>query len=126
MAENFRQAPTLYIEGYKGKKDFYVLPGDIMDIIFNELDGKNGNALKLMVVLIGTQNGWKLTEKYIESRTGMAKQNYHRAMKTLQELEFVYIGEKSVTVNLDRIRSKYRDDDSKSNHDDKKSNHDDD
>ena len=111
MSENFRQAPRLYVEGRKCKGDGtdYYLPGDIMDIIFQEFDGKNGNAIKLMVVLIGTRGdgSFRITEQFIQNRTGMTKSNYHRTRNVLAEKGFIYVGENSITVNLDNIRARY-------------------
>ena len=130
MSENFRQAPRLYVEGRKCKGDGtdYYLPGDIMDIIFQEFDGKNGNAIKLMVVLIGTRGdgSFRITEQFIQNRTGMTKSNYHRTRNVLAEKGFIYVGENSITVNLDNIRARYaaHDEYSEGTHDEKKGTHD--
>lgn len=45
---NLRQAPKLYHTGKKHQGNFYQLPQDLMDIVFNKLDGKCGNQIKLI------------------------------------------------------------------------------
>ena len=66
---------------------FYQLPQDIMDIIFNQLDGKNGNQMKIMIVLLGTvgDGSFRVSEKWICERTGTVQQSYNRARKSLVE-----------------------------------------
>ena len=57
MSENYKQAPRLI---HRGKKfvnpndRFWQLPQVLMSNIFNELNGKSGNQIKLMCLLIGT------------------------------------------------------------------------
>ena len=83
--ENFKQAPKLYHTGKKHNTIFYQLPQDLMDIVFTKLDGKCGNQIKLMCVLLGTQgNGsFGVSEKWICDRTGMVQQTYNKARKAL-------------------------------------------
>lgn len=82
---NLRQAPKLYHTGKKHQGNFYQLPQDLMDIVFNKIDGKCGNQIKLMCVLLGTQgNGtFGVSEKWICERTGMVQQTYNKARKAL-------------------------------------------
>ncbi len=82
---NFKQAPKLYHTGKKHNTIFYQLPQDLMDIVFTKLDGKCGNQIKLMCVLLGTQgNGsFGVSEKWICDRTGMVQQTYNKARKAL-------------------------------------------
>ena len=82
---DFRQAPKLYHSGQKDKKDFYLLPKNLMDPIFNQLNGKQGNQIKLMAVLLGTAGDGRfaVSEKWICDRTGMDQSNYNRARKAL-------------------------------------------
>ena len=82
---NLKQAPKLYHTGKKHQGNFYQLPQDLMDIVFNKLDGKCGNQIKLMCVLLGTQgNGtFGVSEKWICERTGMVQQTYNKARKAL-------------------------------------------
>lgn len=77
-------APTLKWFGdkwnFKGSYDkdkrpsgyyFYQLPMPIMDYIFNTLDGKNGLMIKIMIVLLGTDKNFKVSEKWICDRIGV-------------------------------------------------------
>jgi hypothetical protein len=82
---NFKQAPKLYHTGKKHNTIFYQLPQDLMDIVFTKLDGKCGNQIKLMCVLLGTQgNGsFGVSEKWICDRTSMVQQTYNKARKAL-------------------------------------------
>ena len=84
---NLKQAPKLYHTGKKHDTIFYQLPQDLMDIIFTKIDGKSGNQIKLMCVLLGTQgNGsFGVSEKWICERTGMTQQTYNKARKALIE-----------------------------------------
>ena len=84
---NLKQAPKLYHTGKKHDTIFYQLPQDLMDIIFTKIDGKSGNQIKLMCVLLGTQgNGsFGISEKWICERTGMTQQTYSKARKALIE-----------------------------------------
>ena len=84
---NLKQAPKLYHTDKKHDTIFYQLPQDLMDIIFTKIDGKSGNQIKLMCVLLGTQgNGsFGVSEKWICDRTGMTQQTYNKARKALIE-----------------------------------------
>lgn len=56
MTENFMKAPALLKSGadQRGNPRFYRVTQDALDVVFNELSGKSGNELKVMVVLLGT------------------------------------------------------------------------
>lgn len=56
MATSYAQAPAFYKTGqdHKYSKRFYSITQEAMDAVFNTLSGKNGNELKIMVVLMGT------------------------------------------------------------------------
>ena len=51
-----QQAPRLIHQGKKFEKKtiFYQTPQDLVDIILNNLEGKAGNQMKIMWVLLGT------------------------------------------------------------------------
>lgn len=106
---NMKQAPTLKFNGDKKvSKDFYKLPYNIITPLFNELSGKEGNLLKLMIVLLGTQQGFKITQNWVLERTGMSKDAYYRARKKLEELGYITYNEEknTITVNIDYIKKK--------------------
>lgn len=104
--QNFRQAPKLYHSQEKEKKNTYMLPQKLMDSVFNQLDGKHGNQIKLMTVLLGTAgNGsFAVSEKWICDRTGMDQSNYNRARKALIEKGWLKLEDGHIYVDFDAIR----------------------
>ena len=104
-----QQAPQLNHKGKKMEKNtpFYQLPQDIMDIIFNQLDGKNGNQMKIMTVLLGTagDGSFRVSEKWICERTGMLQPAYIRARKALVERGWLQVENGHIYLLLDEIRA---------------------
>lgn len=93
---NYKQAPKLYHNKTSFKdKNFYNLPQGLMDSIFNQLDGKCGNQIKLMTVLLGTlgDGSFGVSEAWICERTGMVQQTYSTARKALIDRGWVYLEE---------------------------------
>lgn len=91
---NYKQAPKLYHnKSHFYDKNFYQLPQDLMDCVFQQLDGKCGNQIKLMVVLLGTlgNGSFGVSEKWICDRTGMNQPCYNRARKALVEKGWIYL-----------------------------------
>jgi len=73
---NYKQAPKLYHNKTNFNSDnYYNLPQELMDCIFTQIDGKSGNQIKLIIVLLGTLgNGtFGVSEKWICERTGMVQ-----------------------------------------------------
>ena len=56
MVDYFQKAPVLLHSGADncGNIRFYRVMQDALDVVLNELDGKHGNEIKIMVVLLGT------------------------------------------------------------------------
>lgn len=69
--------------------------------------------IKLMIVLMGTKGDGKfgISEKWIRKRTGMSKQNYHRALHGLEKLGLVVLEDKKITVNLNMLSYEEENDD---------------
>lgn len=91
---NYRQAPKLYHDKSNYNSEcYYNLPQELMDCVFTQLDGKCGNQIKLMVVLLGTLgNGtFGVSEKWVCERTGMVQQTYNTARKALVERGWIYL-----------------------------------
>ena len=91
---NYKQAPKLYHNKSSfNSKNYYNLPQELMDYIFQQLDGKCGNQIKLMTVLLGTlgDGSFGVSEKWICDRTGMVQQTYSTARKALVERGWVYV-----------------------------------
>ena len=91
---NYKQAPKLYHNKSSfNSKNYYNLPQELMDQIFQQLDGKCGNQIKLMTVLLGTlgDGSFGVSEKWICERTGMVQQTYSNARKALVERGWIYV-----------------------------------
>ena len=69
----------------------YRLPCDVMEAVFSELDGRHGNAIKLMVVLLGADDrvDGKLTLTELAGRTGMSKQAAMSSLRVLEKLGMI-------------------------------------
>ena len=91
---NYKQAPKLYHnKSNYNSKNYYNLPQELMDYVFQQLDGKCGNQIKLMTVLLGTlgDGSFGVSEKWICERTGMVQQTYNTARKALVERGWIYL-----------------------------------
>ena len=98
---NYRQAPVLYHNkmDYKSK-NYYELPEELMIKIMNDLDGKCGNQLKLMIFLLGQAgNGdFAVAEKTVCDRCGMIQQTYSKARQALIERGWVFVMDGKIFV----------------------------
>lgn len=106
--ENFRQAPKLVHIGKKTLgKNFYQLPQSLMDSILQQLDGKCGNQIKLMCVLLGTlgDGSFKVSEKWISQRTGMTQQAYNKTRQALIRRGWLSLKDGCLKVNINVINS---------------------
>lgn len=102
---NFRQAPELKFTGQKPEGQYYAIPQDLADIIFNKL-GNSSAQLRIMIVLIGTKEGFKISEKWILDRTGLLHASYITARKALVKRGWLTHDEsEGITVNFNAILS---------------------
>lgn len=100
---NLKQAPKLYhnkVQLHPNKKNYYSLPQELMDQIFIQLEGKCGNQIKLMCVLLGTlgDGSFGVSEAWITARTGMTQQAYNAARKALVERGWIFLEEGRIFV----------------------------
>lgn len=106
---NYKKAPRLYHIGKKDgdKKNFIKIPQDLMESIFNQLNGRQGNVIKVILFLIGTagDGSFGVSEKWICDSTGMLKSCYIEARKTLVELGWVEVVSGRINVKFDKIRN---------------------
>ena len=109
---NVAQAPILGFIGDKFDKDkqHYEIPQDIADIIFNELKDQSVK-IRLMLVLIGTKEGWGVSEQWLLQRTGIVHSSYTRARRELIEKGWLVAGKTEgginiIQVDFDAIRGK--------------------
>lgn len=102
---NFRQAPELKFTGQKPEGQYYAIPQDLADIIFNVL-GNSSAQLRIMIVLIGTKEGFKISEKWILDRTGLLHASYIKARQELVKKGWLSHDEtEGITVNFNTILS---------------------
>lgn len=103
---NTKQAPILIHEGDKiDSKQFYCIDQNLCETIFNELSGKNGNALKLMFFLLGNSGtgSFRVAEQTVKQATGMDKKSYQRARKDLEEKGWIRNEKGKVVVLIQNI-----------------------
>ena len=103
---NTRQAPILIHEGDKiDSNQFYCIDQNLCKTIFNELSGKNGNALKLIFFLLGNSGtgNFRVSEQIIKQVTGMDKKSYQRARKDLCEKGWIRNEQGRITVLIQNI-----------------------
>ena len=115
----FKQAPILKSNGFEypnGRYNKRTNPdGDLFDtisrpletIVFNTLSGKSGNAIKIMIVLLGTKKdaGFGVSQKWIMNRTGIpSAQSYYNARKELEKLGWITVEDNNLYINYDNIR----------------------
>ena len=105
MSVNYQQAPELKFIGEKQKgNQSYIIPQELADIIFKEL-GNSSAQLRIMMVLIGTKEGFKISEQWILDRTGLQHSSYINARKALIERGWLNLeAAQSITVNFNNIR----------------------
>lgn len=104
---NYRQAPKLYHNKSNfNSKNYYNLPQELMDSVFQQLDGKCGNQIKLMTVLLGTlgDGSFGVSEAWVCDRTGMVQQTYNTARKALVERGWIYLEDGKIYVLPSIIR----------------------
>lgn len=100
---NFKQAPELKFSGKKPEGQYYTIPQNLADIIFNKL-GNSSAQLRIMIVLIGTKQGFKISEKWILDRTGLLHASYIKARQELVKRGWLSHNEaEGITVNFNAI-----------------------
>ena len=107
---NYNQAPTLQHKGNKesGNNNFYKIPQELADIVFKEL-GNASAQLRIMLVLIGTKPGFKISDAWICERTGLLHASYINARKALVSRGWLtHEPSSGITVNFDAIYGKNR------------------
>lgn len=110
MSENYRQAPRLIHQGKKfvnHSNVFWSLPQVLMSNIFAELNGKCGNQIKLMCLLIGTlgDGSFRVSEKWVMEQTGMDETGYKRARAELVKRGWLIHRDGTLCVDFNRIWS---------------------
>ena len=95
---NFRKAPEL-INIKPETKDFYLLDADIMEMAGSELGYP---AFKLLMVLMGTKNGFKVSEEWVCRKAATTTKNYStRDRKSLVEHGYILYTPNCGTITID-------------------------
>lgn len=108
IANGQYSAPELKFNGEKvqdneATNQTYQIPQHLADIINKEL-GDSSAQIKVMYVLVGTKEGFRITEKWICDRTGLAPNSYRRARAALEKIGWItHTQYESITINFDEI-----------------------
>lgn len=106
MGNSYDHAPILKFNGTKERvknEQFYKIPQSLADCIFNTLRDSSAQ-IRIMMVLVGTKEGFGVSEKWIRDRTGISHESYNRARKELVKRNWLsHVKETSITVNYDEI-----------------------
>ena len=103
---NYNQAPKLYhLKDAFKSNNFYQLPQGVMDKVFQKLSGREGNAIKLITVLLGTlgNGSFGVSEAWICERTGMEHSTYIRARNNLRDKGWIVLEDGYLFVLVDVI-----------------------
>ena len=110
--ENYRRAPKLYHDIDKSKLDngmFISVPQKILRVLFTNLDGKCGNQIKLIMMLVGTIGNGKfaISEKWIMDMCGFSQPCYIRARQELVKKGWVEVSNGKIIVKMSKILACY-------------------
>lgn len=106
---NTKQAPILHHGCSKQqviidtKSNFYQVPQSLADIIFKQFP-RDISVIKLMIVLVGTKEGFGLSKKWVMDRTQMTEKTYYQARQKLIDAGWLELSENNIlTINYDAI-----------------------
>ena len=103
---NFRHAPTKITIGAKQTKGktWLQIPKDVFDFFCNRY-GNSSAKLRVMFLHIGTADKFRMTNKFVEDSTKIAKRNYLTVRdKLCNDGYLVYNAvENTIAVNYDKI-----------------------
>lgn len=107
MSNTQFKAPSLQYNGQKNQHNptnqTYQIPQRLCDIIFNTLKDKSAQ-LRVMLVLIGTKEGFFISNKWICERTGLQQPSYNRALKELEKRGWItHFPYQTIKVNFNKI-----------------------
>lgn len=111
--QTFRTAPRLYFSEPKddrcGSDNFYMLPQELMTAVMSGITGNCLNQLKLMILLLGTKEGFALSEDFVLKKLRITQQAYLKARKALVEKNWITIQKKphQIIVHIDQIWEDY-------------------
>lgn len=105
MNDIYRQAPELRFTRGKLKNSkspsYFGWEPEIWKAVNKELSGKEGNCIKLINILLGTAEGFKVSQKWICEMAGLSKDGYYKARKKLEEKKMLIYDETANTITID-------------------------
>lgn len=75
-------------------------PSIIRDYIMNTLTGQNGNLLKIMWLLLSTEEGFGISQKWLMDSTGLEKNKYYKARTELVNMNWLVYDEETDTLGI--------------------------
>jgi hypothetical protein len=108
LMANYRKAPKLYHDIDKSKLDdgmFINIPQKILHILFENLDGKCGNQIKLIMMFVGTigNGNFAISEKWIMDMCGFSQPCYIRARQELVKKGWLEVSAGKIVVKISKI-----------------------
>lgn len=110
-----RAAPKLQFTEDKdwrcNTNNFYMLPQELMDAVMAGIKGNCLNQLKLMILLLGTKENFRVSEQYVLQHLNITQQAYLKARRALVDKGWLVLSKNphTLTVNLDKVWEDYYD-----------------
>lgn len=105
MSNTYKQAPELRFTRAKkkgsGGSSYFGWEPELWKYVNKELSGKEGNCIKLINVLLGTGEGFRVSQKWICEMAGLSKDGYYKARKKLEEKGMLIYDEGANTITVD-------------------------
>ena len=88
-----------------------MLPQELMDAVMAGIKGNCLNQLKLMILLLGTKEGFRVSEQYVLEHLKISEQAYLKARRALVEKGWLQLEKNphTLVVNLDKVWEDYYD-----------------
>ena len=102
---NFRQAPRNTNKKPDCGGNFMKISIELFQKINEKIPAKSGAARSLMYLLIGTADGFRLSEKYVMDKLGIIKSTYTGARQYLESIKFITRNKETneIIINYDVI-----------------------
>ena len=98
------QALKLKFDKRKSTKNkSYIISQELCDRICKRFNGREGACVKVLFVLLGSQEGFTPSLKWICDRTGLNKSNYCKVRKRLIELNIMEVSGNTLIINTHNI-----------------------
>lgn len=100
-AEFYNQAPELLNKDKpKSEGNFMQLNMDIFKNINKKVDARHSVARSLLILMVGTADGFRLSQKFALDNLGCSEKRYYEARKYLSELGLITYDKEKNTIKL--------------------------